>query len=308
MRIPTAFVLASLLAGAAAARAEVVAYYRFEEGLADMEFPYPVSPGGPGSGITVDSAGGDDGMRTWADFTNPVYRADVPAPVIPRTGAPNTLSTQFAPNEDFYSEAAPINNRLFNQFTIEASVKFNHLNGWQTFVGKDGWAFPGSINPALSSLYFQLVDPADANQDKVAIKAHDSNGTFVEVFTQQPVVAGQWYNFAAIMDGTTLSLYREENGTYILEDTKPFSGAMALQDRLWSIGRGMYNNGPTDWINGFVDEVRISDTALPTSQLLFAVPEPGMATMIISGFLAWAMARRADKRGGNSVALRSSRQ
>ena len=131
------------------------------------------------------------------------------------------MSLQFAPPEDLYAEGAPLNSRLFNQFTIEASVKFNHLTGYQTFVGKDGWGFPGSINASLSSLYFQLVDSNDANRDKVAIKAHDSNGTFVEVFTQQTVEAGQWYNFAAIMDGTTLSLYREENGSYLLEDSKP---------------------------------------------------------------------------------------
>lgn len=294
MRFSFALAVAMMVAVAAAACAEVVAYYRFEEGMADTPFQGPISHGGPGSGIAVDSAGSDDGMRTWADYSAPVFRTDVPAAVIPRTGALNTLSLQFAPPQDLYSERAPINNRVFNQFTIEASVKFNHLDGWQTFVGKDGCCFPGSNNAALSSLYFQLVDSNDANQDKVAIKVHDGNNNFVEVFTQQTVVTDRWYNFAAIMDGTTLALYHEENGRYLLEDSKPFNGPMALWDRTWSIGRGMYSNNPTDWINGFVDEVRISDTALATSDLLFAVPEPGSVMLVLVGALAAGLRGRRE--------------
>lgn len=285
MRFSFALAVAMTVAVAGGACAEEVAYFRFEEGAADTLFQGPISAGGPGSGIAVDSAGGDDGLRTWAYFSAPAFRTDVPAAVIPRTGAPNTLSLQFAPPQDLYSEGAPINNRVFNQFTIEASVKFNNLDGWQTFVGKDGFNIPGSPNPILSSLYFQLSDSNDANQDKVAIKVHDANGNFVEVFTQQTVVTDRWYNFAAIMDGTTLALYREENGRYLLEDSKPFNGPMALQDRTWSIGRGMYANNPVDWINGFVDEVRISDTAPATSDLLFAVPEPGSLSLFALGAL-----------------------
>ncbi len=295
MRSIFAVAMATIVAVAGAARAVEVAYFRFEEGAADAQFQGPTSPGGPGSGIAVDSAGGDDGMRTWADYSTPVYRTDVPASVIPRTGAPNTLSLQFALPEDLFSEGAPINSRLFSQFTIEASVKFNNLDGWQTFVGKDGFSIPGSPRPDLSSLYFQLSDSDDSNQDKVAIKVHDANGNFVEVFTQQTVVADRWYNFAAIMDGTTLALYREENGSYLLEDSQPFNGPMALQDRTWSIGRGMYVNNPTDWINGFVDEVRISDSALATSDLLFAVPEPGSLPLFGLAGLALRRRRRTKK-------------
>ena len=98
MRIKSVFAVAAILVSAAAARAEEVAYYRFEEGAADAEFPYPMFAGGPGSGIAVDSAGGDDGMRTWADSSNPFFRADVPAPVIRCRGAPGFLEPSVRPS------------------------------------------------------------------------------------------------------------------------------------------------------------------------------------------------------------------
>ena len=154
-----------------------MAYWRFEEGGVDAEFQPPAEPGGAGSGLAVDSAGGDDTLRTFSDATNPVYRADVPADKVAITGENNRRSLQFTPNEDLYSEAAPINDHAFNQFTIEASVKFNNLDGWQTFLGKDGNAFPGSPDPNLSSLYFQLANDA-TNQDHIAFKVHQADGAF----------------------------------------------------------------------------------------------------------------------------------
>ena len=300
MRGFVAAVLAvSVFAGAASAglpSTDPVAYWRFEEGTADQEFPFPPTDGGPGSGIAIDSAGGDDPMRTFAGFTNPVYRSNVPFGVVPRTGAANNLSLDFNPNEDLYSEGAPINNRQLNQFTIEASVRFDDLDGWQTFLGKDGFQVAGSPDPNLASLYFQLANDAE-NQDKVAFKVHQSAGGFIDLYTQQTVEAGRWYNFAAVLsnDGTagdpddqTLSLYLFDPGTgqYVLQESEDFRGGMALQDRNWTIGRGMYANNPADWIDGQIDEVRISAVALPTSQLL-AVPEPSSLGLLgLAGLFA----------------------
>jgi hypothetical protein len=46
----------------------------------------------------------------------------------------------------------------------------------------------------------------------------------------------------------------------------------------WSVARGMYNNGHGDRVNGFIDDVRISNVALSRSELLF-VPEPAAALL-----------------------------
>ena len=294
--------LLGLLVVSGSAAAQTVAHWRFEEGAAGQEFTPPATDGGPGSGIAVDSAGGDDPMRTYAGFTNPTYRANVPYPVVPRTGQPNGLSLDFNPNEDLYSDGAAINNRAFSQFTIEASVRFDDLDGWQTFFGKDGFQFVGSPDANLASMYFQLANDA-ANQDKVAFKVHQADGAFKDVYTQQTVVPGQWYHFAAVLsnDGTagdpddqTLSLYQFDAGTgqYVLQESEDFRGGMGLQDRTWTIGRGMYANNPGDWLDGQVDEIRVSGNALSPSQFL-AVPEPGAAGVLaLGGLLALRRRRR----------------
>ena len=126
---------------------------------------------------------------------------------------------------------------------------------------------------------------SNANEDLrryLELKTRTDFVTFIQrVF--QTVVPGQWYHFAAVLsnDGTagdaddqTLSLYQFDPGTgqYVLQESEDFRGAMALQDRNWTIGRGMYANNPGDWFDGQLDEIRVSDVALSPSQLL--VPEP----------------------------------
>ena len=305
MRKSFVWAAAALLGVSGVARAETVAYWRFEEGAADQDFAFPPTNGGEGSGLALDSSGNGNTLRTYANFTNPTYRAAVPFGTVPRTGQANTLSLDFGPstgddtpapnNEDLYSADAPINNRTFNQFTIEASVRFDQLNGWQTFLGKDGFQFANS-DANLASMYFQLAND-DANQDKVSFKVHQADGTFHDVYTLAPVAAGQWYNFAAILsnDGTagdpddqTLSLYMQDpaTGEYVLQESEDFRGGMGLQDRVWTVGRGMYADTPGDFFDGLIDEIRISDVALSTGDLL-AVPEPSALGLLgVAGLLA----------------------
>jgi hypothetical protein len=62
----------------------------------------------------------------------------------------------------------------------------------------------------------------------------------------------------------------------------------------YSVGRGMFNNGVTDWADAHIDEVRISDVVLASNQFLFAaVPEPTTGVLVAtSGLLFAAAARR----------------
>src|SRR5688572_16900292 len=83
-----------------------VAYWRFEERAADQEFSPPAFEGGPGSGLALDDAGGDDALRTYSAATNPVYRASVPGATVAATGAANNTSLEFNPNEDLYTAQA----------------------------------------------------------------------------------------------------------------------------------------------------------------------------------------------------------
>ena len=55
----------------------------------------------------------------------------------------------------------------------------------------------------------------------------------------------------------------------------------------WSVGRGRYGTSANpaddhvDRFYGYIDEVRISDTALPPSQFLFAAPQRPIVTSLV---------------------------
>ena len=76
---------------------------------------------------------------------------------------------------------------------------------------------------------------------------------------------------------------------YVEMDSSVVSGGPMIADYSnWSIGRGQWGGGNTDWCNAIIDEVRIGDEALSTSQLLAVVPEPGMIIGgIVLAFLAF---------------------
>ena len=98
----------------------------------------------------------------------------------------------------------------------------------------------------------------------------------------------------------TISLYMRDpaTGQYVLqEQEEDLVGGFGLQDRNWTVGRGMYANNPADWVNGFVDEVRISDSALSTGQFLGAVPEPSaLGVLAVAGLFALRRRRRVAHR------------
>ena len=260
-----------------------VAYWRFEDGTAGQHFA--VAPF-----AETDSSGKGNTLLTVSDGAAPTFTAD--APGIPNGAATNSKSVDFAENpnnnatRDLYSAGTgDLNSRAFNQFTIEVSLKFSSLGGYQTFLGKDGQNFAGDGNGANAGLYFQSPDPGNTNGVSVfSIRTHQADGTFVIVNGTTPLNTNQWYNVAATMDGSTLRLYLQSvsGGTYNLEGSTPFVGPMALQNRVWTIGRGYYGGNATDQLRGRVDEVRISDMALDPSQFLFA-PTP---TSTVSGRLA----------------------
>ena len=58
-------------------------YYRFEEGAQDAA--------AVGANAILDSVGGVHGTPTGG----PIYRSDVPVPIIPQSGAANTRSLEF---------------------------------------------------------------------------------------------------------------------------------------------------------------------------------------------------------------------
>ena len=157
-------------------------------------------------------------------------------------------------------------------FTVECMVKINVLN-WQVAVGKDGKP-SGSGDPA-----FHIKFRNDSGSDhKIHFGFYDTSTTFINCSSTFNYNLGEWYKIAAVCDGTQAYLYVKEasDANYDLESSSPTSGGLLVTDGTWTVGRGMWNGGAADFVDGIIDEVRISDVALNPTEFLGVVPEPGM--------------------------------
>ncbi|AQQ09800.1 Xylosidase/arabinosidase [Sedimentisphaera cyanobacteriorum] len=288
---------------ASALKAETVAYWRFDEGPANGAVQKTfgaADSSGNGNHLDPGTQAGQQGLR---------YKNETPYPSIPQSGAENSYSiknTGSSPSLETRSQDSAegpgslpagidIETITPSQFTIEAFFKPED-GGYRTVVGRDAVDVIGG-NSNLSALYFQIRP-----DDSVAIVYADVSGyqhiaespsDMIDGFDFSSDPQGQngrWYYMAAINDGSTLSLYLAN----ITAGTDPFLVGQAdltespSPDRsltagtqsgqgwhtgAWSVGRGMYDAQRTDRCWGYIDEVRISTSALSLNELLMT-PNP----------------------------------
>lgn len=288
------------------------AYWRFEGGA---------------NGANVDAAAADpvpdlinqNHMDVFNADTAPVYTNSVP-PTPLKSGLPNTLALDFIPHagggDDLFTlfsdgdlgkgMSKNINNGIVapgGGFTIEAAFNTNNPVRWAAVVGKD--ARPGGTNHPVQT----AVLKTRGDNGHLFFEQWDAESNLVGVNSIAPIVAGQWYYAAAVNDGSTLSLYLDSNDGlgYQLQGSAAVNGALfqgnpanPLWDASWTIGRGQFGGNPTDWFDGFIDEVRITNSALAPSEFLFSsagsaavVPEPTtIALFLISAAGLCARRRR----------------
>ncbi len=284
-------------------QADTVAYWRFEEGPAGAAVTHGGQPDGVYYEGTADSSGNGYGLSVWAEgWAGYVYRDIVADPVF--GGAANNFSVKNSGGLPamFTDTADGINGIQPAAFTIEATFKLEN-GGYRTIVGRDSRGSVTTGNLDLAALYFQAI-PGNA----LAIKFCDVSGYWHEAVSAENIFTSfdypsnndgigiPWYSMAAVSDGSTLSLYLRDvtaNGIWDLiaqtdmtpsgsPDTALTKGTGDGSDWNagdWSVGRGLYAGGHGDRAYGFIDEVRISDSALAVSE--FLVPEP--TTMLLLG-------------------------
>lgn len=63
------------------------------------------------------------------------------------------------------------------------------------------------------------------------------------------------------------------------------NGLAAYPDGLWNIGANMWAGNVGNYFNGWIDDVRISDTALSPSEFTNLIPEPGSIALLTLGGL-----------------------
>lgn len=261
--------------------AATLVYWRFEEGSGSVA---------QGDDTVLDQSGNGNHLRTFSVETAPMYTTEVPEAVIAQTGDPNALALDFNPNQDLYSLEKPINSFGGSAFTIEASFNADDISRYHGIVGKDGRPTASPLAP----VQLKLRDDNDNFQFEIV----DVNGVGQQVQSLSTAIPGVWYHLAAVYDGTTpfhtLSLYMKQPGDtdYILQGTTSFPSDIAYGDALpWTVGRGFFNGNITDWADGRIDEVRISDVALSPEQFLHSVPEPATTMLVALGFAGLAATR-----------------
>lgn len=286
----------ALMGFCAVAQAVPVAYYRHEEGpagaliSADRLDPMP--------DVIIDSAGGDDNMRTFDNaFTSATYSSTV-SPLPLQSGLPNTLSLDFGPggddpglNDDNFSDAKPLNTTLFNEFTLEVAFRMDTVAGFQAIMGKDGKPLgdaPGEDNSPVPP--FKVLIRGDGFpggvQNQLFIEWIDGDGTLNSdvhfLNSGETIQTNLWYHIAVTINATDAALYvAKPNTPYQLLDSisgdfaGPLGNVIVADPTNWSIGRGMFNNNVADFSDALIDEARISNMVLAPNQFLFvAVPEP----------------------------------
>lgn len=322
---------AILFSCAGSADAATIAYWRFEgdgvntpvAGVTQVEdtngrnlsVTYPNPPGI----AVVDDSGNGNTLRAWEhSWAGHTYRSSRPFHTVPQTGAPNNFSVQ---NSGDYPamftwslKTAPtvdVETIKPNAWTIEASIQATgaNFNGNRTFVGRDGNRDAGAGDANRAPLYFKTEN------GRLQILFTDEAGNTYNLSDSTGLLAlNNWYNVAAVSDGTTLSLYRSDanNLGYALVGSMPLiagdtrlnyddNGSTTAGDTQWgwTVGRGRYGSSNLQgdahvdrWF-GYVDEVRISDAALNPSEFLF-VPEPGSLAVLGLGLAMMLGGRRRD--------------
>lgn len=255
------------------ARATVVGYWRFEEG------PQDYSPTGPGAeGYILDSSGnnfvGDARMNPGGQSSG-IYRSAVPVANVPMTGQANTLSFEFegvaegTPQRDHVRVAQAQNLALLNPpdaLTMEFWATFDKLPGdpgepsEYQIVNK--WGGAGS-----KQWYLKL-----RNDDKlmwgISRNGQSGAGNAIDVIGNTTIVTGQWYHIAGTYDGQTARLY--------VDDVQDGSASFATPQQIHGLGPNMLfgtNQGASAGaLDGHLDEMRMSNTALLPHQFLRTLP------------------------------------
>lgn len=261
--------------------AGTVAYWNFEDGTAGQ----PFTPAGQanGSGGSADTVNGTM-MYGWDNYYGPSFSTNTSG------GAGNNLSMRNAGNhQDGYTSGSPVNSWAPSVWTIECSVFLLEKSGWETLIGRDG-----SSQSEWESDFYLSNNGID---DKFRINIDTVGGQRWILDGDASVGLNRWYGLAVTSDGATMNMYLDDSSGYRLIGSLDISAqtleqnALAQNGQNWTFGRGWYNGEFVDHIDGYMDDIRFSDTVLSTSEMIgVVIPEP--ATLVMLGFGAAALLRK----------------
>src|SRR5690606_4364622 len=227
--------------------------YRFENGT-----------DGAAALVAVDSSG--NGYDLTAVDGTPLFSADVPVSEVTLTEEANDLSIDFGREQNALlgTVGEGLSAVEFGDITVETWVNFRNPTGWQTMVSRIDSAGDGHNNRPQA--LFILLNSGIDNRFWAELTTLENQTLQIE--GGPVVVPGKWYHVAAVGDTTEGTLRLYVNGEEVASTTGYTGMLQPAMKMPWSIGRTTYAGNTSDWMNGKVDEVRISNVALAPSQFL----------------------------------------
>ena len=138
-----------------------------------------------------------------------------------------------------------------NPFTIEAWVYFSEITP------------PNKMNIFAKDESMEMYFDNDGTNDYVSVNIVDILDTTRTFRSVSPVsiTTGNWYHFALVKNGTSLKTFinGEEAGSHTIVNT--LKSTLGLGSNPWVIGAGINEN----YLNGYIDEFRITASAVYTS-------------------------------------------
>ena len=241
-------------------------YWDFEDGVDGQPFTDVAGGDAYGSGGSVDTISGIL-MRGWNEYAGPAFSSVTP----PGSG----LSAYCNGDQDGYTTDTSLNTWSPQTWTIELSFKIQAFNGANyTLIGRDG----SSSGTSSSDFYLQLLG-WDSN--RLRLNYYSVGGTRWTLDSSLFALAGQWYRLAVVSDGQTIDMYVDQSdgngyqnvGTFDISAQSVADNAIASSGDNWTFGRGWYNSSFVDHINGYLDNVRFSESVLTPEEFLDA-PAP----------------------------------
>ncbi|MBC2603853.1 LamG-like jellyroll fold domain-containing protein [Puniceicoccus vermicola] len=275
-----------------AASGATVGYWRFENSSNVGE-----DSSGNGFDMTNNTAPADVDVISNASFT------DFPNPV-PQTGAPNAQTGNFDSPATSYLSIGDQAEFGFQNFTIESYVRLNSSSGSTTpsiiagqFDSSDAaWQFGttgGGSGLGANRLFLQISQGASASFTKTLVSSGDD--FLLEIGKDYYVAASVNYSNPGGVEATFYIQNLTDNETIAMSTDSDTYTSLYNSSTDFTIGASYSNGSPSRYFAGWIDEVRLSDTALSQSELL-SIPEPNHYGLLGSIAVLFVISLRRRKR------------
>jgi hypothetical protein len=248
------------------ANAEVINYWRFEEGSGS----FVADSTGLADGILdpyfpTTAGAGDSGELGWSTNT--------PFSIVPQTQAANLGSLHFAPGPGVtLSPTAPMNYgasftvELF--FSLDTIPTYESPNFFLNFFDTDTQLRLAVWRELGGGVNFQIL------------ASTETGGAFFNT-PNLSLAPDTWYHFAFVNDDGDYLVYLDG-----LPVGAPVSGGGGefnfAPNGGFSIGTDLFSGG----FDGYMDEIRISNEALDPSEFLNVIPEPSTFALVLGALAA----------------------